>query len=305
MAKLKLQNSVWNVLFESLKLYFFNISTFSRYMLFPVFGQIIGIALIFGLTGWFTTNLPVIAEKHVAFQNLTTVITTLLIITLPGFAIFLKAFWDYLVAYGALNSMTEAVLSTGKLYDLKAHTEVVTKRTFAFVGLWLVIAVLTLIAINPLFWVIGLIFFVYFILVFQVFTLEENCSILNTFKRSFNLIKGNFARTFILAVILGVITYYVLNYCASAFVEVIRLGEFLKGVFETWAMTLPLGEINNTAANFKLPAITALDVAKQVLSSGIMFVVAGLTLPMRSICWTLWYKNLSEVKGQKLPKKGK
>ena len=69
MAKVKLQNSVWNILFEGLKLYFKNIGTFSKYMLFPVFGQIIGIVLIFSLTGWFTFNLPSIVAKHPAFND--------------------------------------------------------------------------------------------------------------------------------------------------------------------------------------------------------------------------------------------
>lgn len=305
MAKVKLQNSVWNILFEGLKLYFKNIGTFSKYMLFPVFGQIIGIVLIFSLTGWFTFNLPTIVAKHPAFNDFSVILLTLLLITIPGFAVFLKAFWDYLVAYGALNSMAQAVLSTGKLYDLKAHNEVITKRTFAFVGLLLAITILTLIAINPLFWVIGLVFFIYFILVFQVFTFEEDKSIIECFKRSLALIKGNFARTFFIATVLGVISYYILSYCVTAFVEVIRLGEILKGIFEAWAQTLPLADINATAATFKLPAITPLDVAEQVFNSSIFFIVAGLTLPMRSVCWTLWYKNLAEIKTQKLPKKGK
>ena len=26
-------------------------------------------------------------------------------------------------------------------------------------------------------------------------------------------------------------------------------------------------------------------------------IISGLTLPIRSICWSLWYKNLSDVKG--------
>lgn len=305
MAKLKIQNSVWNVLFEGLKLYFKNIGTFTKYMLFPVFGQIIGVVMIFGLTFWFTLNLPLIAAKYAIFNNVTTIMISILLITLPGFVVFLKAFWDFLVAYGALNSMTQAVVSTGKLYDLKAHTEVITKRTFSFVGLLLVISVLSLIAFNPLFWVLGLIFFVYFILVFQVFTFEEDKSIIECFKRSLNLIKGNFGRTFFIMIVLGVIAYYILTYCVNALFEVTRLSEIMKGCLETWAQSLHLDNINTSASAFKLPQITALDVANQILSSSIWFIVAGLTLPMRSVCWTLWYKNLSEMKTPKLSKKGK
>ena len=299
MAKFKIKDSIWNVLAEGLKIYFTNFLKFTQYMLFPVFGQIIGIALIFGLTGWFTFSLPVLTEEHAFLNNFTTVTFCLVAMTLPGFAIFLKAFWDFLVAYVALNSMTEAVISTGRLYDFKAHNQVVTTRTGSFIILLLIISILSLIAINPLFWVLGLIFFIYFILVFQVFTFEPEAVVTGCFKRSFNLIKGNFGRTFLIMAILGVISHYLINWGAAALVDVIRLGDFLRGIFENWASTLPLNEINSTLEYFKLQTITPLTVAKEILASTVLFTAAGLTLPMRSICWTLWYKNLSGKKSEK------
>ena len=198
--------------------------------------------------------------------------------------------------------MTEAVITTGKLYDLRAHREVITKRTFSYVGLLFVISILSFIAVNPLFWVIGLIFFVYFVLVFQVFTFEVNTSIFDCFKRSFYLIKGEFGRTFVIIAVLGAVCYYFLTYGVSALLDVIKLNGFFKGVLENWAMTLPLGEVNSTLTSFKLPAITPLEIANQILYSAVMFVTVGLTLPLRSICWTLWYKNLADVKAEKCQK---
>lgn len=305
MAKFKIKNSVWNVLGEGLKIYFTNFLQFSKYMLFPVFGQIIGIMLIFAAVNWFTSSLPIIVEEHPLFNNFTTISLTTLLITVPGFVIFLKAFWDYLVAYGALNSMTEAVVTTGKLYDLNAHTEVITKRSVKFIALLFVISIMSFIGINPLFWIIGLIFFIYFILIFQVFTFEENLSVIDCFKRSFYLIKGNFARTFLIMAILWVISYYLLTQCASYISEVIKLSELLKGIFENWAASLPLSEINTTLNSFRIPSITPLEIANQILDSLILCTVAGLTLPMRSVCWTLWYKNLKDVNDTKSSKKGK
>lgn len=299
MAKFKIKDSVWNILFEGLKIYFKHFLKFTQYMLFPVFGQIIGIVLIFGLTGWFTFSLPVLAEEHAVFNNFSTISIALILITIPGFAVFLKAFWDFLAAYVALNSMTEAVITTGKLYDFKAHNEVVTKQTMKFIVLLLVISILSLVAINPLFWVLGLIFFIYFILVFQVFTFEKDVSVLGCFKRSFELIKGNFGRTFLIMLLLGVISHYLINTGLAALSEVIKLSEFLKGILESWAAELPLADINNTLTYFKLQAITPLEIADEILASSILFVSAGLTLPMRSICWTLWYKNLAEAKAEK------
>ena len=303
MAKFKIKDSVWSVLKEGLKIYFTNFLKFTQYMLFPVFGQIIGVGLIFGLSGWLAQEIPFLAEKYSFFNSFTTITLALVLITVPGFVIFLKAFWDYLVAYGALNSMTEAVITTGKLYDFKAHNEVVTTRSMKFIFLLLLISILSLVAINPLFWVLGMIFFIYFVLVFQVFTFEPEASITGCFKRSFVLIKGNFARTFLIMLFLGIISHYLINIGVAALFDIVRLSEFFKGIFENWASTLPLNDVNNTLMYFKMPTITPLMIANEILASSILFVVAGLTLPMRSICWTLWYKNLSDVKAENHTKK--
>lgn len=296
MAKFKIKNSLWKILGEGLKIYFTNFLKFTQYMLFPVFGQLIGIALIFGFTGWFTSALPYLTEQYAFLNNFTSVTLGLLILTLPGFAIFLKAFWDFLVAYGALNSMTDSIISTGKLYDFKAHNQVITTKSGKFVFLLLIISILSIIAVNPLFWVLGLIFFIYFILVFQVFTFEPETSVSGCFKRSFNLVKGNFGRTFIIMLILIIISHYLINWGAMFILDIIKVNEFFKGIFENWASTLPLAEINGMLEYFKIPTITPLLVAEELLATMVLFTVSGLTLPMRSVCWTLWYKNLLNQK---------
>ncbi len=309
MAKFKIQNSIWNVLFEALKIYCKNFLKYTQYMLFPVFGQIIGLVLIFWLTGWYTHNLVVWNDAGTLFNNYMVVIAGLFAVTVPGFLIFTKAFWDYIVSYGALNSMTNAVITTGKLYDFDAHRKIITNRAAKYVGLWFVITIMTLIGINPLFWLVAGLAFVYFILVIQAFTFEEDTSIFGCFKSSLNLIKGNFARTFVLAVILGVVCYYLLVIGTEALLRVVRLAEYIKMLLEGWASTLPLDEYNANLAmyqfgTYKIEPLTPLSLTIQVFSSMILFVVAGLTLPLRSICWTLWYKNLSAQKVEK-PNKSK
>ena len=304
MSKVKIENSIWFVLGEGFKIYLKNFTQFTRYMLFPVFGQIVGIALIFGLSGWYGLNLPIWAEENLFFQDYNNIIITLLLITAPGFILFLKAFWDFMVAYGALNSMADAVLTTGRLYDLDAHTKVITNRAPQFIGLLITISILALIGINPLFWIIGAIAFVYFILVFQVFTLEENPAVIECFKKSFNLIKGDFARTFVILFILAVITYYLLSIGTTVLLQAIRLHDvFLAGI-QSWTSTLQLDTINEMRISFRLQPLTPVSLALNVLKSSILFIVAGLSLPLRSICWTLWYRNLGIVKAEK-PKKSK
>ena len=299
MAKLKIENKVWHILKDAIKIYFTHIGQLTKYMLFPVFGQILGIILIFTPTVWFTLSITSLIEKFSILNNIMAVFLVVLLISLPGFVVFIKAFWDFMVAYGALNSMASAVISTGKLYDLKAHTQVITKRSFKYILLLCLISLLGLVGINPLFWIISLIFFIYFILVFQVFTLEEDTSITGCFKRSLTLVKGNFGRTFVILAILFIITYYILNTGVSVLFEVSKVSNILRGIFESFANTLPLEDINITLAYYHLPEITALKVANEILASTILFMVTGLTLPLRSICWTLWYKNLSSKKVEK------
>ena len=38
-------------------------------------------------------------------------------------------------------------------------------------------------------------------------------------------------------------------------------------------------------------------ISKTIFVSVLGMIISGLTLPIRSICWSLWYKNLSDVKG--------
>ena len=139
---------------ESIGLYFSNFDKFVQYMSFPVLGQIVGLGLVLLITFFYTQNLPNLLEKYSSLDNFNTLILLSILITLPGLAIFIKAFWDYLVAYGAINSMLDNMLKSGRVYDFDAHTELIKRRSIAFVGLWFLFGIFSTIAICPLFWVV-------------------------------------------------------------------------------------------------------------------------------------------------------
>ena len=120
---------------ESIGLYFSNFDKFIKYMTFPVLGQIAGLGLVFLLTYFYAKTMPNIIQAIPALNNFTLLVTIAILITLPGLAIFIKAFWEYLVAYGAVNSMLQNMLKSGKVYDFDAHTELIKRRTLSFVGL--------------------------------------------------------------------------------------------------------------------------------------------------------------------------
>lgn len=301
MAKIK--DSVWAIFAQSLKLYFTNFGSFFKYMAFPVFGQILGMILIVAAAAIYAANLPKWVVKGGVLDNFLMIFLILFIITLPGLIVLIKAFWDFLVAYGAVNSMLDNMLKSGRVYDFHAHTEMITRRSASFGALWLLLALFALIATFPLFWVIAGILFVYCILVFQVFTYEPDKSPIGCFKKSITIIKGNFARTFLLMVLVGGLSYWIVPETMKFLFDFANLLGVMAIPLDSLARQLPIDSINQML--LKSPVayqITSLGIAKSLVASLLSYVVSSLLLPLRVICWGLWYKNLNKAE-VKLDKK--
>jgi len=301
MAKIK--DSVFDIFGEGVKLYFTNFGSFFKYMAFPVFGQILGIILSVLASYFYAANLPKWIVTGGIFDNFSMIFLILFLITLPGLLIFAKAFWDYLVAYGAVNSMVENMLKSGKVYDFPAHTELITRRTAGFVGVWLLLSLFVIVGMFPLFWVIAGILAVYFVLVFQVFTFEPQKSPIECFQKSMVIIKGNFARTVGLMALLGALTYWVLPEAIKFLFAFANIVGFFAIPIDVWAQQLPINEINKLLLQTPVAyQITSLWIAKSIVAGSLGYIVICLTLPLRSICWALWYKNLNKAE-VKLDKK--
>ncbi len=282
----KEDKSVWLIFFEGIKIYALNIHKFFLYMAFPVLGQLLGLFMIFGLTYWYTQNLQDLTVKYPALKDFSTMLLCIILSVVPGLLIWARAFWDYLVSYGALNSMTDGYLNTGRVYDFKAHNSVVTKKTFSFIVLWFLFSIFTIISVIPVFWIIGFVFFIYFILIFQVFTFENGLSPIGYFRRSLQLVKGKFSRTFLLMTLLTIFTYYFLTAGLGVVFDALNFTKPIAKMFEAWSYSLPLEYIEQFNVT---PALIGSELVKQI----IFFLVIGFTLPIRSICWTLWYNNLA------------
>lgn len=130
-------NKALETFYTSIALYMKHIKGFLAYMTFPIIGQVAGLVIIFVLNYHFIVNLDVIQQYLPIFNKPAVIITSVILLLLPGLGLMLKAFWDYLVAYGAINSMAENMIKSKKLYDIEAHTLVINHRKFAFAGLWL------------------------------------------------------------------------------------------------------------------------------------------------------------------------
>lgn len=291
MSKYKLKNSIFFILWEGIKIYFSNIDKFLLYMLFPVFGQVIGIALSFGLSLGFADKVVQKADSPAV------ALLMILLLAIPGLLIFAKAFWDYMVAYVALNSMTEGAVTTGKVYDLASHNEVATQRGWKYIGFLIILSVLMSLGSSIFFIVPGFVLWIYFILVFQIFTFEPDLSITDIFKRSFLLVKGNWARTFILMAVLGFFSMYILTEGITVVFDYLNLTASASSIFNFISNLIPLDLVNKILVHANQPIITNEMISKTIFVSVLGMIISGLTLPIRSICWSLWYKNLSDVKG--------
>lgn len=301
MAKVK--DSVWSIFGEGVKLYFTNFGSFFKYMAFPVLGQILGIILILLASFYYAANLPKWIVTGGIFDNFSMIFLILFVITLPGLLIFAKAFIDYLVAYGAVNSMVDNMLKSGKVYDFPAHTEVITRKMAKFMWLWVLFGIFTIVGLFPLFWVIAGILFVYFILIFQVFTFEPDQTPWGCFQKSLTIIKGNFARTVGLMALVGALTYWILPDAIQYLLDYLKIISFVAIPFDSWANQLPIDEINKMLLHTPTAyQITSLWIAKTFVGFSLSYIITCFTLPLRSICWTLWYKNLNKAE-LKLDKK--
>ena len=276
---------------ESIGLYFSNFDKFVQYMSFPVLGQIAGLGLVLLITFFYTQNLPNLIEKYPALNNFNALILLSIIITLPGLAIFIKAFWDYLVAYGAINSMLDNMLKSGRVYDFDAHTELVKRRSVPFVGLWFLFGIFSILAICPLFWVVCGILAVYFVLVFQIFTFEPELSPAGCVKRSLDLIKGHFASTFMLMAFVGLLTYLFIPQIVIKLFDIGNINNFFANLIMPIVSQLP--DLNLQI--YGLPEISKENIALFTIQTFVAQILIQYTLPLRSILWSMWYRELAKA----------
>ena len=298
--------TVFEIFMESVGIYLKHFTTLLKYMSFPVFGQVIGLILSLMLPIIFINNN--FGGNYVDDSN--RFLFTLLL-SVPGIIIFTKAFWEYLIAYVSVGSMAENTIKSGRIYDINAHKKIATmsKRVGEFITLWIFFGIFSSIAILPPMWIIAGIFFVYIILIFQVFTFERNSTAIECFTKSFKLIKVNFISTVSLLLFVGLTTYFLMPKIAEFVLEFLQIYKISIMVLDPIIVkSLPIEQWNSALSALNVPyLITSLEISKIIISSVISWLVISFTLPLRTICWTLWYKQLSikEIKSHSKKKKAK
>lgn len=286
--------SVFKIFFEGLKYYFLNFEKLMQYMAFPILGQVVGITIIFTAAYLYTIYIPKLTSANPLFDNILFVFLLLLIITLPGFFIFCKAFWDYLIAMASLNCMASHIVeSHNKLEDTGVADGLIRGRSFSYVLFLLLLSVIYAFGSIPFIWALMLIVFVYISLSFQAFALEEDKSPIQAIALSINLVKYNFWKTALLLLLLGISTYWLVPSLICWGVDKGNLIGFFSYPVERFVTLLPVNDFNAILKSSNVPfMINSAQFAKTLTLTIVGVVVTAFTLPIRSICCTILYKKL-------------
>ena len=213
------------------------------------------------------------------------------LILFPSIALLIKAFCDYMVAYSAVNSMTDNMLKSERVYDFPAHTLMVTRRGIAYLGLCLIFLSLILLTYIPIFMVFGWILLIYYAFIFQIFMFEPELSPSECFKKSASYVSNNFKRTFLMISLVGLFTYIIVPQIVLTFMTTLKTVDWLKSLVVPYITVPSLDSVNMVLSAMGVAQITPIQVATFIVQSLIIIVVIQLLLPLRVICMCLWYKN--------------
>jgi|GEM_PF-4707158 len=130
---------------DSFKRLFDNFKSLSLYMLYPILGQFVGIAICLAPT--FIISFLSAAGKDMGLSALVPVVLGALI----GLPLFCHAFWKYIVRTASLCIISKELIINNQLPDFKVAEEQITKRAGSYIALLLVVSLIYLLAIMPAF----------------------------------------------------------------------------------------------------------------------------------------------------------
>lgn len=287
----KKNSKIFEIFLQGIGLYFSNIDRFIWYMLFPVLGQFVGLVLTIIILYSFNEYRHVILASFPLLKTPMYMNIALGVVLLPVVFVWIKSIWEYMVAYSAVNSMTENMLKSERVYDFPAHTMMVTRRWAPYVGLWCLYAGLLLLSCIPVFLVFVWILLIYYAFIFQIFMFEPELSSVECFKRSSSYVRGNFKQTFLMIALVGALTYIIFPQIILTFLDAVKGIEWLRDLILPYITVPSLDWINMVLSAAGLKQIMPTQVALFLAQATVLTLVVGFLLPLRAICMCLWYKN--------------
>lgn len=314
MSKSKSGTNIFAIIFKSLMIYLNNFFQLSRVMMFPVFGQLFGIFLIFYPTYIYREQYLLKLSGENLQQNLVFILLGSIIIVIPGFAVFLKAFWDYMIAMVSLNSMISDIEKKGSFGNFKAYNNSVNMRTGEYAILlllltlfWLVILIfpflsfflgffINTVLISPIFLLMVLVSLIFsiilsvnFSLAFQIFAFES-ISPVEILKKSWQLMKGNFWRTVFMGTVLFIVTSFLVPGVITSIVDKSSLMNHLITSIESYVNLFAKNQVfTDFLASIKT---TPFGLSVTLALSTIGTIITAMMLPLGSACFTLLYFDI-------------
>lgn len=313
----RIGTNIFKIFSTSFILYMKNILPLTRVMLFPVFGQIFGIVLILGIAFFYSEFYLSKIVAGIYNHNPILAVSGMFILIVPGFVLFIKAFWEYLVVMISLNTMVRDIDRTGKFENFKMHNSRVAARKKDYIILlliitliWIAIVSLPFLSLIPSSFIgsasgkilygfaviitviLTIIVSVKLCLAFQVFSFET-LSPSETIKKSSNILKNNFWRTVIMGIILYIITD-IISQILPFIVSKTPLIDYVKVPFEPFAYIFAsnpqFAELLIKAG--MTPSAFSAEVALYFLATTVLVLMT----PLGSVCFTLLYFDILERK---------
>ena len=121
---------VFQIFFSSIKTYFLYLDQCAKHLSFPIFGQLISLILIFTATYFFVKNVEDIKAINSFFSQDKNLLITFFVLLAPLFLVFLKAFFDYIIAFASLNILffTAPKGKKSKTIDFEANNNVIKRK---------------------------------------------------------------------------------------------------------------------------------------------------------------------------------
>ncbi len=291
--KRKVSLNIFKIFFGSVKVYFLYLDKFVKYLMFPVFGQIFGLIAMFTIAYLFNVNMTNIQEKIPFMFSDKNFLIVYIICLAPFFGIFLKAFYDYIIAFASLNSVCYIITPKKKVQDIdfKTHDSAIERRLAPYIGLLFFASILTLILCFPVFWI----FIPFIILMFQVFALEQSAGPLSSISRSIDLVRGHYFVTLIVIILSLLFTYVLIPDLFIWAFNYFKITPFLNAPVEKFVSVMPIdfSRINEILRTLSVSqSFNSSDLAKMLTESTIYSIFIMFTLPLRCCVFTNLYAAL-------------
>jgi len=315
----KNSENILQIFFRGIFLYIKNFFPFSIVMLFPVFGQVLGVLLIFAPVYFYRKYVLLALSGEQLQQNLVFLLLGLILILIPGFILFLNAFWEYLVAMISLNTLTADLVKKKSFGNFKTHNGAVNLRTkdyitllFLLMSIWIIFPAIPFITlllslffldktlsailfgISLLICVILLVLAsIYLSLSCQIFALEI-ITPFGALKKSFEMMKKHFWRGIILAILLFIFTGILIPVLMQMPLKNTLFMDYLVIPIEIYVKIL--SENPFIAGILEKIKYSVSDISREIAFSIISMLITSFMLPLGSICYTLFYLDIKKRK---------